>query len=272
MGLISLSDLDIEAFFRRIGMHSLPDEPLQRLKVLHRSMTRAVPFENIAILEGKAISLELEDILDKVVEQKRGGYCFELNSLLAHVLKALGYHVERLIGRVWANGALAPPLTHMAIRVTLDNQRYLCDVGFGGGTLREPLPWELATDAVQLHDRFRLEMTDNGETMLSRQANKGWKSLYSLLPCTVRRQDYIPANHYTSTHPDSFFTQEPVAALLTENSRITLRGRLFRRVNAASETERELTSLHELLTVLTDDFGLRNLDEDALSRRLYRLF
>lgn len=264
--------MDIQAFLRRIGLHSLPEAPLQRLKMLHRAMTQTVPFENIAILEGKAISLEPKDIFTKVVEQKRGGYCFELNSLLAHVLEALGYSVERLIGRVWASGVPAPPLTHMTIRVTLDDRRYLCDVGFGGGTLREPMPWELATDVVQLQDRFRLEMTDNGETMLSRQLEGGWKSLYSLLPCTVLRQDYIPANHYTSTHPDSYFTQSPAAALLTEDGRITLRGRLLRRVNAVGETERELTSLRELLKVLTEDFGLWNLDEDTLSRRLFRLF
>lgn len=267
-----MNSLAIDDLLMRIGLNAVPDPPLRRLQALHRAMTQTVPFENIAILEGKTISLEPSAIFAKVVEHRRGGYCFELNALLADLLESMGYTVERLIGRVWANGAPAPPLTHMALRVTVDDQRYLCDVGFGGGTLREPLPWKMGVTADQPPDCSRLETADSGETMLQRQANGEWKNLYSLLPCTVRRQDYIPANHYTSTHPDSYFTQAPVAALLTETGRITLRGRLFRRVDVTGESERELSNFDDLIKVLVDDFGLRSLDEDALSMRLAGLF
>lgn len=264
--------MNIASFLKRIGIQSLPDPPLERLQTLHRAMTRTVPFENLAILEGRVISLEPEAIYANVVEQGRGGYCFELNSLLASVLESLGYKVERLIGRVWANGALAPPLTHMTLRVTADNRAYLCEVGFGGGTLREPLPWQTGVVVPQPPDSFRLDTTDNGETMLSRLAGDSWKPLYSLLPCTMRSQDYIPANHYTSTHPDSYFTQAPVAALTTGDGRVTLRGRLFRRVGVDGETERELATFEELIQVLSEDFGLNNLLTAALESRLSVIF
>ena len=264
--------MQIEPFLKRIGIQSLPDAPLERLQILHRAMTGIVPFENLAILEGRMISLALEAVFAKVVEEGRGGYCFELNSLFAAVLESLGYTVERRIGRVWANGAPAPPLTHMTLRVTVEGQAYLCDVGFGGGGIREPLPWNMGAIAEQGPDSFRLEETDNGEIMLTRPAGDAWKNLYSLLPCTVRPQDYLPANHYTSNHPDSFFTQAPVAALTTPDGRITLRGRLFRRVGANGESERELSGPEELFRVLAEDFGLSNLDEAALERRLSGLF
>jgi len=235
-------------------------------------MTQTVPFENLAVLEGQEISLDPEAIFKKVVEQGRGGYCFELNTLLAEVLEGQGYEVERLLGRVWANGAALPPLTHMTLRVMVNNQPYLCDVGFGGGTLREPLPWNTGAIVNQSPDRFRLDQTGNTETMLSRLTGSTWKNLYSLLPCAVRAQDYIPANHYTSTHPNSYFTQGPVAALTTEDGRITLRGRIVRSVGANGEEERELATFEELIQVLFQDFGLVNLDVKTLKSRLSGLF
>ncbi len=264
--------MNIHAFLRRIRVQSLPDAPLERLKVLHRAMTAAVPFENLAILEGKTITLTPDALYVKIVEQCRGGYCFELNTLFASVLEQLDYRVERLIGRVWANGVHAPPLTHMVLRVMLDGGLYLCDVGFGSGTLREPLRWEAGKIVEQLPDAFRMDDTDNREIMLSRLAGDGWKSLYSLLPCTVRPQDYLPANHYTSTHPDSYFTQAPVAAMTTPDGRITLRGRLFRRVGADGESERELSCPEELFRVLAEDFRLTNLNEEVLKVRLSGMF
>jgi N-hydroxyarylamine O-acetyltransferase len=180
--------MNLPLFLKRIGLQSLPDAPLERLLTLHRAMPRTVPFENMAILEGKKISLEPAAIYAKVVEQGRGGYCFELNALLAAALESLGYRVERLIGRVWANGAPAPPLTHMTLRVTVAGRAFLCDVGFGGGTLRDPLPWDIGKTVLQSPDCFRLEETDNGETMLVRLAGDSWKNVYSLLPCTMRAQ------------------------------------------------------------------------------------
>jgi N-hydroxyarylamine O-acetyltransferase len=264
--------MNFDSFLTRIGVQSLPDSPLSRLQTLHRAMTQTIPFENLAVLEGQGVSLDPEAIFKKVVERRRGGYCFELNTLLAEVLEVQGYKVERLLGRVWANGAATPSLTHMTLRVIVNNQPYLCDVGFGGGTLREPLPWNTGVIVSQSPDSFRLDEADNGEIMLSRLAGSTWKDLYSLLPCAVRVQDYIPANHYTSTHPDSYFTQVPVAALTTEDGRITLRGRFVRSLGANGETERELATIEELIQVLSLEFGLANLDVEALKSGLSGLF
>lgn len=260
--------MDIERFLKRIGITSLPDSPHSRLREIHRAMTQSVPFENLAILEGHQIDLAPTALFSKIVEQGRGGYCFELNALLAEVYESLGYKVERLLGRVWSSGASSPPLTHMALRVMVDHQYYLCDAGFGGGTLRDPLPWNFHAVANQAPDSYRLEETGNQEVMLSRLTGSTWKNLYSFLPCPVRPQDFIPANHYTSTHPDSFFTQAPVAALTTGEGRITLRGRLFRRVEGTGEYERELATFEEFINVLHVDFGLTGLNGALLERRL----
>ncbi len=264
--------MNIDLLLGRIGVGPLQGSPLTRLKALHRAMTKTVPFENLAILEGKRIILAPGDIFSKVVERGRGGYCYELNTLFAELLERLGYRVERLLGRVWVGGASAPPLTHMALRVFLENRPYLCDVGFGGSTLREPLPWIPGEAAIQPPDAYRLDAADDGETLLSQRSGAEWKSLYSLLPCPVRPQDFLPANHYSSTHPDSYFTRDPIAALTTDDGRITLRGRVFRRVDADGETVRELATFDELIQVLAGRFGLAHLDATALEGRLSRLF
>ncbi|MFA5516606.1 MAG: arylamine N-acetyltransferase [Desulfuromonadales bacterium] len=274
MGVVKTAGelINIEACLKRLGVRSLPDTPLPRLQTLHRAMTRTVPFENMAILEGQSISLDPKAIFTKIVEQGRGGYCFELNTLLAEILEFFNYAVERRLGRVWVTGATAPLPTHMALKVKVENRSYLCDVGFGGSTLREPLPWNTGSIVNQAPDSYRLDETENAETMLSGSIGPSWKNLYSLLPCTVRSQDYIPANHYTSTHPDSFFTREPMAALATEDGRITLHGRMFRRTGAAGKTERELANLEELVQVLSREFGLTHLNVKALESRLSGLF
>jgi N-hydroxyarylamine O-acetyltransferase len=108
--------------------------------------------------------------------------------------------------------------------------------------------------------------------MLSRLSGLEWKNQYSLLPCPVQPQDFVPANHYTSTHPNSHFTQAPVAALTTDDGRITLRGSIFRKVGADGETEREITTFDELVQVLAQEFGLENLDAASLRNRLSQLF
>lgn len=264
--------MNIDLLLKRIGVQSLPDPPLERLQKLHDAMTKTIPFENLAVMEGKRISLEPSAVFEKVVEQGRGGYCYELNSLFADLLERLGYKVERLLGRVWGSGAAAPPLTHMALRVFVDNEPYLCDVGFGAGTLRQPLPWVTGAIANQPPDSFRLDATDNGEMLLSGHSGGEWKPLYSLLPCAVRPQDYVPANHYTSTHPNSRFTQGLIAALATDDGRMTINGRIFRRVGADGETERELTTFDELVQVLAEEFGLTNVDVTPLKIRLSTLF
>lgn len=264
--------MNIDSLLERIGGPSLEGPPLERLQALHVAMTKSVPFENIAILEGRKISLDPGDIFEKVVTRGRGGYCYELNTLFAQLLEHFGFRFDRLLGRVWVGGSSAPPLTHMALRVFVDDRPYLCDVGFGGSTLREPLPWIPGETARQSPDAFRLGAADGGETMLSRLSGAEWKNLYSLHPCPVRPQDYAPANHYTSTHPDSHFTREPLAALTTDDGRITLSGRIFRRVDSGGETVRELATFAELIEVLAGRFGLADLDAASLESRLSRLF
>jgi N-hydroxyarylamine O-acetyltransferase len=262
--------MDRAAYFRRIGYRGPESATLAVLSNLHRAHVTTVPFENLAIHEGQRICIEVADLVQKVIHRRRGGYCFELNGLFVALLEDMGFRVERLLGRVWFMNASAPLPTHQVTRVIVEGQAFLCDVGFGARVPREPLPWIMDAPAQQRPDTFRLMPTDNGETMLQCLEDGSWVNLYSLLPCTVRPQDYRPANHYTSTHPDSNFLKGTVVARCTEDGRVTLRDRGFRRVTAAGVEARDLQHPSELGPLLAAEFGLT--DWTDLPRLQARIF
>jgi len=262
--------MDTAAYARRIGYEGPLTPTLETLAGLCAAHIASVPFENLAIHEGAPIDLEPDALFHKVVVRRRGGYCFELNGLFSALLKALGFQVEHLLGRVWISNRVDPVPTHQASRVTVDGQPYLVDVGFGARVLRAPLPWRLEAPRVQGPDAFRLVAVDNGEVMLQGHEAGAWTDLYSVLPCSVRPQDYRPANHYTATHPSSGFVLNAVVALSTPEGRVTLRNRELRRTTAEGVETRELSGPAELAPLLAQVFGLEDwTDRAALERFVF---
>ena len=133
--------LDLDSYFARIG-HDGPRAPtLETLRELQRKHPLAIPFENLDTLSGTPVRLDLESLERKLVRGRRGGYCFEQNLLLKHVLTRLGFDVVALAARVvWERPAGEPrPRSHMVLLVSLGGRRYLCDVGFGGLTPTGPI-------------------------------------------------------------------------------------------------------------------------------------
>ena len=128
-----LSDptLDLDAYLARIAYAGTLDPTLETLKALHFAHTSAIPFENLDILLGRVISLNLADLQAKLVTSRRGGYCFEQNALFAAALESLGFDVIRLAARVRFGTTEIRPRTHMLLEVRVDHELWLADVGFG---------------------------------------------------------------------------------------------------------------------------------------------
>jgi len=150
--------LTLDAYFGRIGYDG-PREPTAAvLRSIHQHHVQAIPFENLDVLLGRRINIEPDAIADKLIGQHRGGYCFEQNTLLREMLRALGFTVTPLLARVrWQVPADdTTGLTHMALAVEAEGRRWLCDVGFGA--LVSPIPLSFETDAEQLttHEPRRL--------------------------------------------------------------------------------------------------------------------
>lgn len=208
-------------YFNRIGLPKDTALTIENLKMIHRAQHRTIPFENIDIVNGQSIQLADEVIYEKLVNNKRGGYCHELNGLLFTVLNALGFEARVLLGRVH----LSPEPTGRGHRVTLvmlNGQQWLVDAGFGTFTPREPLPIEFDKELATDLQVFRFLRDEDYGVLLQVKESDEWLSLYSLDMGYVCKGDLEYANHFSSTHLDSVFTSGVIAALSTPEGINTL--------------------------------------------------
>ena len=196
--------LDLEAYLARIGSPRSSERP--GLADLHRAHVAAIPFENLDPRRGIPVSLELEDLEDKLVRRRRGGYCFEHNLLLKAGLEALGAGVDMFLARVRVGRPAGSPRprTHLVLRVQSGGGNWHADVGFGSGTLLEPIPFGPGGPYEQSGWRFRI-VDDGPELVLQTVQHGEWIDLYGFIPEPVPMIDVELSNWFTSTHPRSPF-------------------------------------------------------------------
>jgi N-hydroxyarylamine O-acetyltransferase len=247
--------IDLDAYLPRVGYAGSLGPTLAALSGLHRAHATHVPFENLDILLGRPIRLDLESLQAKIVGDRRGGYCFEQNTLFAAVLEHLGFAVTRLAARVRLGATRVAPRTHMLLRVDVEGTDYLADVGFGGECLLEPLLLAPGVETSQYGRIFRL-LEDAGVWVLQLRHGALWDDLYAFTLEPQLAVDFEVANHYTSTHPSSIFVQHPFVQLTTPEASY----RLFDRRLSVRRDEvvesRELAGDLELLGILDQTFGL----------------
>jgi N-hydroxyarylamine O-acetyltransferase len=250
--------VDLDAYFARIG-YAGPREPtLAVLRELHALHPAAIPFEAIDCLLDRGVDISPAAVDAKLIGARRGGYCFEQNSLFARVLQALGFEVESLAARVRWNmppDAPAQPRTHQVLRVPVGGRTYLVDVAFGGCVLTAPLLFEPGLEQATAHDTYRL--TPAGEDLrLEVLREPGWVPAYdiSLSPCVPR--DLEMANWFTSTHPSSHFRATLMVGLTRPEARYAL---LFNRLTtrpAGAAAIREVLDADGIERALSGIFGL----------------
>ncbi|MGF6758616.1 arylamine N-acetyltransferase family protein [Paraburkholderia sp. GAS42] len=257
--------LDLDRYFARIGYTGPRAQTLDVLRDLQRLHAHAIPFENLDPLTGRRVSLDLAAVVDKLVERRRGGYCFEQNRLFAHVLMQLGFEVTPLIARVlWGRDPDAvPPRTHMLMRVDLDGSAWMADVGFGSATLTSPLRLIAGETQQTTLEPFRLADASHGAFDLELQAGETWAKVYRFDLNRVEWIDYEVSNWYTSTYPESFFTTDLVVTRVVPGGRATLfDDRLTERTKDGHVTERPIADASELADVLRGLFGIDTGDID----------
>ena len=210
----------LEDYLGRIGLGGCAVAP--SLAEVHRAHVVAIPFENLDPHRGVPVSLEQEALVRKLVHERRGGYCFEHNSLLAAGLEALGAEVELMLARVRFGRppGRTSPRTHLVLRVHADGEVWLADAGFGNGTLLEPVPFRPGGVHDQSGWRFRV-IVEGSEHVLQAARDGGWADLYGFIPEPVPRVDLETSNWFAATHPRSpFVTGLIVAAQRADGSRV----------------------------------------------------
>jgi len=196
--------LDLDAYLARLGPRRSRGRP--DLAELHRAHVAAIPFENLDPRRGMPVSLELGDLEGKLVRRGRGGYCFEQNLLLKAALEGLGAQVEMLLARVRLGRPAGNPgpRTHLVLRVRADGRDWHADVGFGRGTLLEPIPFGPGGPYEQSGWSFRV-VEDGPELVLQTVQGSDWVDVYGFVPEPVPMIDVELSNWFTSTHPRSPF-------------------------------------------------------------------
>lgn len=246
---------DLDRYFRRIGFAGERAPTLATLARLQLAHATSIPFENFDVRLGRAIALDLPSLEAKLVARRRGGYCFEHNTLFAAVLRTLGFEVDTLEARVRPPGAAAIlPRTHMTLRVRLPEGEHLADVGFGGDGPLAPVPFD-GTPVACGGDRHRLEREPDGQIALRRWTGEIWTDLYAFLPTPALPIDFVVANHFTSTWPQSTFVKAMTAQRATLEAHHILRGRTYTCRRGAQTETRELDD-DQVIALVRDTLGL----------------
>jgi N-hydroxyarylamine O-acetyltransferase len=245
----------LDPYLARLHYSGAVQPTQDRLEALHRAQAYTIPFENFDILLGRGISLDPAVLYDKLVRRARGGYCFELNGLFLLALQAFGFEARTLLARVHLTGT-PTGRGHQLILVTLQGRQWIADVGFGGPGLRAPIPLELNHSTTHDGQTFRLVEAEPFGIMLQTLEGIQWQNLYSFDVGHVVPADIAYGNHFTSTHPSSFFTFARVAALPTPNGRVSLFNCTLRIATADGEQVQDLEEGQPYLDALTGHFGI----------------
>ena len=226
------------------------------LEALHLAHATHIPFENIDVLLGRPVDLALEALQRKLVDSRRGGYCFEQNLLFAAVLEDLGFSVTPLAARVRYHSTAVLARTHMLLLVEADGARWVADVGFGSEGLLHPVPFRAGAEARQYLWSYRI-VEEAGRWVLQSGRQGQWRDMYVFTLEPQERADYEMANYWIATHPASRFVQTLTVQMPTPEARWLLRNRELTVDRGGELITRPLQDDAELLDVLASTFGLR---------------
>ena len=249
--------MDVASYLKRIN-YSGPVEPAaETLRQLQLAHLRAVPFENLSIHAGEPIVLAEDELFTKIVDNRRGGFCYECNGLFAGLLRSLGFEVAMLAaGVAHVTGGFGPDFDHMALMVTLD-ERWLADVGFGESFL-EPLLLDERRDQVQGASTFRIVEDGDYRVLMRRNDGSEWQPQYRFTLRPYEFADYEEMCRFHQTSPDSHFTRNVICSRATDDGRTTLSG--MRLITTSGHDglrdERELSGRAEYERVLHEHFGI----------------
>ncbi len=263
--------LDFDAYLERIGLGGTSDPTLREV---HRAHATTIPFENLDPHRGIPVSLAQRDLERKLVHERRGGYCFEHNLLLGAALSHLGLKVEPMLARVRAGtrpGAIRPR-SHLVLRVRDREGVWHADVGFGRGTLLDPIPFGPAGAFEQSGWTFRV-VEEGAELVLQSLVDGAWADQYAFAPEPVPRIDIETSNWWTCTHPHSPFVFGLIAAVHHADGRRELMhdwgGRLELITESPAGREISEPPRDAVPELLAERFGLAGfaLDGDGRVRR-----
>ncbi len=258
--IITSQAITLETYLDRIAYAGGLTPTLFNLNQLHLAHMQAVPFENLDVILGRRFDLELPAILDKIVNQKRGGFCYELNSAFAWLLREIGFSVDLLSARTYDGKTQGPEFDHMLLRVKLD-QAVIADVGFGDSFL---MPIFLGRSDCFQFDRYYRLLNEEQKWILQQRFEPGdWKSQYIFDMNAHPLPHFDAMCQYHQTSPSSGFTRKTVCSRVTPQGRITYANGRFIENDKTRRKETMIRSEARLDKLLRKRFGI-SFDADDL--------
>jgi len=247
--------LDLDAYLERIRWGGSVRHDLDTLAGLLRAHMRRIPFENLDVLLGRPIRLDLDSLQDKLVRASRGGYCFEHATLFAAVLEMLGFKPVRHAARVvTVVPRAASPRTHMFLMVPVAEGRFVIDPGFGALAPRVPVPLAQGEQA-RCEGDMHMMIRDGAHWVLRAQVGEKAVDAWASTLEEENVVDFEMANHFTSTHPTSPFVNRIMLRALTDDGRVTVMNRDITLWRGNQPERSQLGDRVALRALLVEHFG-----------------
>ena len=251
----AIRTFDLPAYLARIS-YAGPLEPTPEvLRQVHRAHLLNVPFENLDISRGREIVVDQEASLRKIVQERRGGFCYEMNGAFAALLQAIGFRVTLLSAQVARSaGVFGPDFDHLTLRVDLD-EPWLADVGFGDSFL-EPLRLQTGLEQPDHGSVYRIAELPECLALQRREADGPWTDRYRFTLQPRRLEEFAAMCRYHQTSPDSGFTRKRLCTRATPEGRVTLSDMKLTVTRHGQKEERMLSSEEEWRAILRQQFGV----------------
>lgn len=251
--------MNVAAYLNRTGLADVkPSVDFESLRLLQRSHLLTVPFENLDIHWKRPIVLDLDRFFSKVVEERRGGFCYELNGLFNELLRSLGFQTRLISARVFNGTAHGPEFDHAAIIVTIGDEEYLADVGFGDFTT-EPLRFVPNEEQRDLSGTFVIRGFKDGYFEVAKREGDGWKSQYIFKAVARGLPEFAEMCDFQQYSPESHFTKGKVCSIMTPKGRKTLTDSKYIVTTDGDKVESQVSNEAEFYRLLNDEFGIEQI-------------
>jgi len=245
-------------YFYRIGIEK-PDTAadLDNLKFLQRQHLLNVPFENLDIHWKRPIILDENSFYNKIIGEKRGGFCYELNGLFYELLRESGFQSKRISARVSSGkDVFGAEYDHLAIITQIENKEYLVDVGFGDFTA-EPLKFILDVEQQDDNGVFLIRKFDEKYFEVVKKDGCNWQSEYIFMPSSRNLAEFSGMCQFHQTSPESHFTRGKVCSLMTAEGRKTLTDGKFIETKNGQKSEMVVDSDKQFNQILAREFQIK---------------
>lgn len=257
--------MKLDNYLRRLGYRQTPQNNLQTLNELHKKHLFSIPFENLDIHLKKPLQIELEALYQKIIIEKRGGFCYELNFLFYNLLKEIGFDCQIVSASMYDKKEnLAGQFDHLAILVKLE-ENWLVDVGYGN-LFTEPMKIPSKIDNYVYKDRdaiYKIGQLDESTYILS-ESKKGYKfkEIYAFETIPRKINEFYEQIDFKQYSKESYFVKNKICTLPTEEGRITLFNAKFIKTMGQEKQERTIQNDDEFYQLVRDEFGMNVLEEN----------